>query len=279
MKSEWLVGASGLFYGTHGGGWSKVGLAAFPSNAILCRKSGVVVGTEGGLWQVQGERWIQWHDETMTLVLGLVAADVGLGVVVASAYGIATGSLDENDVPRWQWHSDDLKVNARYSNVVVVDPNDGKRWLVGTEAGVWVCEDRGKRWTESSLVDCSVRALIWDHDSFWAGADCGGIWQSEDGVDWKSVGAGLEKTPVYSLAFAGDRLVAGTEQGIVMGDGVGHWSFVGPAVRMCAVNASDSVWLAGASPGGLWFSENLGGSWQKTGDFNRVQVIVPAEGT
>lgn len=278
MGSQWLVGSNGLFCGALQEGWAKVGPAAFPVNAILPRASSVVVGVEGGLWEVRDERWIQWHDETMTLVLGLAATDVDLGVVVASAYGIATGSLDENHVPRWQWYSDVLNVNARYSNTVVVDPSDSQRCLVGTEAGVWVCEKWKARWHASSLADCPVRSLIWSQDVFWAGADRGGVWRSVDGVDWQQAGAGLEDVPVYSLAWADDRFIAGTEKGIAVGDGSGDWRLVGPTVRMRAINASDSVWLAGASPGGLWFSENRGQSWQKTGNFNRVQAIVAVEG-
>ena len=66
-----------------------------------------------------------------------------------------------------------------------------------------------------------VRTLCQAHDAYWAGADQGGVWRSADGVDWKRAGLGLEHTPVYALAPADDRLIAGTEQGVALGDGVG----------------------------------------------------------
>ena len=275
MGSEWLVGASGLFRGSPEGGWTQVGQISYPVNAILRRDENIIVGSEGGLWEVRGERWIQWHDETMTLVLGLTTSEDDLGVAVASAYGIATGALDENQVPRWLWYSDDLVVNERYSNVVITDPNHASRWLVGTEAGVLVCE--GKKWVKTSLINRPVRGLCWAQGAFWAGADTGGIWRSEDGVEWEAVGQGLEDVPVYSLGWAGDCLIAGTEMGIAVGDGRGRWALTGPTIRVRAVNAVGSLWLAGANPGGLWYSESQGRTWKKTGDFKRVQAIVPME--
>lgn len=277
MKSEWLVGANGLYCGTPYTGWTQVGPTEFPVNAILNCRSHLVVGTEGGLWKIEDERWIQWHDETMTLVLSLAATDVGVGVCVASAYGVATGTLDDNNVPRWQWYSDGLKVNARFSNAILADPKGSGRWLVGTESGVWVCEGYGKLWTPSSLTDRPVRAMIWVHDAFWAGADWGGVWRSEDGVDWVPVGSGLNQVPVYALAWAHDRLVVGTEEGIAVGDGAGRWIFTGHALRVRSVGVSDSCWLSGRNPGGLWFSTDQGQTWQRTGNFNSVQTVVCRE--
>lgn len=279
MDTEWQVGASGLFVGSPGKGWKPVGAYAYPVNGIAQIEQGRVLGTETGCWCVPtgGGRWVQWHDETLTSVLGLAVAPVGVGIVAASAYGIATAQADASGMPRWIWHSDELGVNARYSNAILADPADALRWLVGTEAGVLVREHAEGRWVYTSLMDRPVRALCCAAGAFWAGTDGGGIWRSVDGVTWQRAGTGLDDATVYALAWTGDRLLAGLEGGLAVGDGAGCWTPLGPKLRVRTVGAGADVWLAGANPGGLWFSDDAGRKWRKTGEFVSVRTVAPQE--
>jgi len=253
------------------------------------------VGTDGGLWQIPAgtDQWVQWHDETLTLVQGLIpvtagpnapeAAGVaaesahGVGVAVASAYGVATGGLDELGAPRWRWHSDALSVNCRYTNDLLVDAGRDGRWLAATEGGVLVTESAGSEWSTTSLAGVPVRTLCHAHGAFWAGADEGGVWRSPDGVGWTPAGIGLGHTPVYALAPSDDRLVAGTERGVALGDGEGTWALSGAPLRVASVAVAADRWLAGACPGGLWSSEDSGETWRRTGSFDNVRVIATPE--
>ncbi len=279
MGSMWLVGSNGLYCGSPLEGWQAIGAYSFPVNGIAQLGKQKILAAETGFWCVpEGNgRWIQWHDETLTSVLGVVPVPVGVGVVTASAYGIATGELDNIGSPRWTWHSDGLSVNARYSNVVLVDPNNAVRWIVGTETGVLVREHGEGRWVHTSLVGHPVRALCYAAGVFWAGADGGGVWRSEDGVSWLQAGTGLKGTTVFSLAWTGDRLIAGLDGGIAVGTGEGRWIKTGPNIRVRTIGADGDLWLAGANPGGLWFSETRGKVWRKTGDFISVRTLSRQE--
>ena len=55
--------------------------------------------------------------------------------------------------------------------------------------------------------------------------------------------------------------------------GKGTWVLSGAPLRVAAVAAAGSRWLAGASPGGLWSSEDAGEIWQRTGSFDNVRGV------
>ena len=73
-------------------------------------------------------------------------------------------------------------------------------------------------------------------------------------------------------------LGASCKGGVAVGDGVGRWIFQGPKIRARAVAAHGDLWLAGANPGGLWWSTNQGQKWQKSGDFGSVRSLIVREG-
>jgi hypothetical protein len=233
----------------------------------LLRKEGkTFAGVGSGLWEVglEGEMWTQLHDETLTEVLAIDAVPGDPGVVAASAYGVATGARDHLGAVRWTFWSDGLRVEERFSNAILAAGSD--RWLVGTEAGVLVAEEGGKKWTHTGLAGTPVRGLCRALDSFWAGTDERGIWRSEDGLSWEPAGRGLDRETVFALAESGERIVAGSLEGVVVGDGRGAWQRVGPRMLMAAVAVhpvAREVWLAGGDPGGLWFTEDAGMKWQQ----------------
>ena len=279
---EWLIGTKrGLYRGEIGGEWEQVGGYAFRVTSILRNAGTVCVGVGSGLWEVDFDGiWKQLHDETLTEVLAIDAVSGDPGVVAASAYGVATGKRDELGAARWTFWSDGLAVNERFSNAVLVDA-DG-RWLVGTEAGVLVAEEGGAKWTHTSLIGAPVRGLCRGRGKFWAGTDERGIWRSEDGFHWEQAGTGLDEGTVFDLVVSGDRIVAGTLEGVAVGDGEGHWQRVGPRMLMAAVGAdpeNTQAWLAGGDPGSLWLTEDGGQKWQQVAGLpTAVEAILAPEG-
>ena len=126
-----------------------------------------------------------------------------------------------------------------------------------------------------------MRALHYAQDRFWAGTDNKGIFSSADGLHWQAAGGKVEGA-VYAIRSAGDQLIAASQHGILSGDGANAWQRSGPRMLFATI-ASDpqtpNNWLAGASPGGLWFTRDAGQNWQQIAHFKHVRaVLAPEEG-
>ena len=280
----WLAGAgAGLFRSADGIAWKRVGAYEFRVTSILRDNGRLCVGVGSGAWEVREEpdRWVQLHHETLTEVLGLGRIPGDPGLVAASAYGIATGARDDLGAIRWTWHSDARSVNERFTNTVVVDPADASRWVVGTEAGVLVASGNGDHWTSSNLTGAPVRTVHCTPGTWWAGTDGRGIWRSPDGLSWRRAGQGLDEGTVFALAGSAGRLLAGTQKGVVVGDGKGRWYSVGPRALIASIAACPErpdFWVAGAAPGGIWVTQDGGGSWrQASGRSSTIEAISALE--
>jgi len=310
-RDHWLIGSKGVYHGTIGGSWTRIGAQEYGISSLIRQPDRLVAGASwgSGLWEWsngnkqagesgssgqpdptnqasqsdhadQTDRWKQLHDETVTEVMAIAPIDGSPGVVAGSPYGIATGQYDDAGAVRWNHHSDSLRVNERFTNAILVHPDDSKTWLVGTEGGVLIAEDSGAAWRRTSLSGTAVRALALMHGQFWAGTDDRGIWRSEDGARWDSVGHTPDGGAVFELTLAGDDILAATEHGVAVGDGSGHWVRTGPRHLCAAVRChpvSTSTWLAGATPGGLWYTEDGGNAWQHVPGFVNVRAILPPE--
>jgi hypothetical protein len=277
VRSGWLVGADGL-YGQTENGWSRLGRGGFVVTAILRQSDRLVAGGEGGLWHLPADDtgWVQGHDETLTNVHAVTVAPEPAGLCAGSAYGVATRWTDGLGAWRWAWHVEGLTVNQRYTNALLADPAGGPRWLVGTEAGLLTWSE--SRWGFTSLMGRPVRALHHVQGCFWAGVDGAGVWTSADGESWSLAGQGLADSSVFGLAWAGDRLLAGTDRGVAVGDGRGGWHGSGAPLRVTAVGAAAEIWMAGTWPGGLWVSTDHGGQWRQSGAFTTVRTLAPPQG-
>jgi len=226
--------------------------------------------------------WTQLHDEVLTVVQGVAAVPGEPGLVAATLYGLHTASRGEFGALRWQSCSDGLLVDERAGLCLLKDPVDDDRWIVGTEAGVMVAEEGGARWVHSDLVGTAARALLYAGGRFWAGTDVGGICHSADAVHWEAAGEPLP-TPALALAVSADgRLLAGTGEGLVSGDGTGVWHRTGPRIWCTAVGADPDladVWVAGATLGGLWWTEDAGGTWHQADGMPRtIDAVVAPQG-
>lgn len=280
-SAPWLVGTHrGLYAGAPGAAWELQGGYTTRVTSLLRQPSRTVVGGGSGVWEIRGgdDWWVQLHDETLTEIRWVAPIPGDPGLVVASAYGVATGRRDQLGSVRWTWHSDALAVNDRFSSAIAVE---GQTWVVGTEEGVLVTEAAGSTWSAADLRGTPVRAISRIRGTLWAGTDRRGVWRSENGRQWHQVGSGLEGIPIFSLGATASELLCGTEQGVYIGDGVGDWRPVGPDLRIAAVGAhpqNADTWLAGADPGGVWLTEDGGRTWRQLDGFpERVDVIAPPE--
>ena len=295
-RTNWIIGSKGVYHGTIGGSWTRIGAQEYGISSLIREPDRLVAGASwgSGLWEWpngagqavqagqigqsdeagqpdqaaqitrsdrpdQADRWKQLHDETLTEVMAIASIAGTPGVVAGSPYGIATGRLDDLGAVRWTHHSDTLRVNERFTNAILVHPDKPTAWLIGSEGGVLVAVDSGASWLRTSLSGTAVRALAYIHDHFWAGTDDRGIWRSEDGLCWDSAG----HTP-----------------DVAIGDGSGHWVRTGPRHLCAAVRChpgSMSTWLAGATPGGLWYTEDGGHAWHQIPGFVNVRAIIAPE--
>ena len=288
IRRVWLAGSgAGLFWSRDGEAWDQVGAYRFRVTSIARKEGRTCIGVGSGLWEVPGCSgwWIQLHDETLTEVLDLAWVPGDPGLVAASAYGVAI-SVRDNVSPsqgpqptRWQFRTEGLAVNERFTNAIHVDPGDARRWLVGTEAGLLVAEEDGRRWIHTSLTGTPVRAICHALGSWWAGTDGWGIWRSQDGLAWRRAGRSIDQGTVFALRESDGRILAGTLEGIVVGDGQGRWSRMGPRALIAALDVhphESSVWMAGAVPGGLWVTKDAGVQWRHVPDLPKVIEAVSA---
>jgi hypothetical protein len=281
-SGRWLVGAHNLQGSVDAGDWEPIGGHGYPVNDILRQPHRLVCATHWGLWEVLGDPpgWRQLHDETLTEVLGIAACAGDPGVVAVSAYGLAFGERGEHGATHWRSRSDDLSLNERFSNAVLALPDAPGHWLIGTEDGVIQYDESTAGWHRTDLKGRPCRVLLHAFDRLWAGTDEGGIWCSADGISWRRAGTGLDDGTVFALAASADRILAGTLRGVCVGDGSSAWQRLGPRLLVSAIAAHPSAegpWLAGATPGGLWRSDDGGRRWGQIDGFDTVRVILPPE--
>ena len=273
---DWLAATqSGLWLGRPGGTWRGSGPYEHALNSLTSFADGIVAGADGGLWLIaRGEpRWRQLHDEVLTLVEAVsMTSDELQSLVVATGYGVHLPAVAEHDVLRWSNCSEALSApSARFSTALHL--LDSETWLVGTETGLFVCTEHGRRWSATSIAQVAVRALLSTDEGVWAGTDDGDIWFAADGLAWQHHAclAPTESAATESvLSLATNHhgvLLAGTTGGIVVSDGNG-WRSTGPTLPMAAVavdGRTPSTWVAGAAPGGLWWTED-GDAWQQAAE-------------
>ena len=280
LEAGWLVGSLGVHRSVDGDAWTSLGDYQYPINALVRANGRIAAGGDWGMWEVRPDctKWIQLHDETLTEVLAVAHGSGNPTMVAGSAYGIAFGKRGSLGETRWVSRSQGLSVNETFTNALLEDPGATGRWIVGTEAGVLVYRVAEDRWQRSDLSDTPCRALCRAGDFFWAGTDDRGVLRSSDGMTWEPVGNPPADVAVFSLTSSGDAIIAGTLEGVYVGDSSGEWLRRGPRllVSAVAVHPEDSEWwLAGATPGGLWMTRNGGDTWDQTGDFKIVRSILP----
>jgi hypothetical protein len=256
LDDSWLVGTSTGLYAAADRRWERLGAYQFIVTGFDRSGGRLLASTGSGLWEIRQDRWVQRHDETLTEVMDVI--DEGDRMIAASAYGIAFGRTEPSEATRWDWLSDGLSINQRFTNALL-SLADG-RIVAATEAGVMI-HSQETEWQATSLQGTPVRCLARWRDSYLAGSD-EGIWSSDDAKSWHLTD---RDEPMYALASGRSHVLAGTEDGVCVSTDARQWRTAGlGGMRIGAVETSradDDCWYAGGVPGGLWMTRNRGQTW------------------
>jgi hypothetical protein len=156
---------------------------------------------------------------------------------------------------------------------LAADPADGHRLLAGTSGGVLLrSADRGATWIAvRSGLGRGVAALAFVPGRpgvALAGTRGAGVWLSaDDGLTWQRQ-PGTEARTVRAFAFAGDAVLAGADQGVLVSRAGGPWTPAGlTQVRVSALAAWEGTVAAGgdaaqgSDPLPLYVSGDAGRTW------------------
>lgn len=264
--------------------WEQVGNNQSTGFCLHRTEQDIIMGANHGMYRFNPKKseWKQLHDETLTEVLATASCCIGNpGIISGSPYGVASSYYDELQAVRWTFHSDKLTPNERFTNAIIVDPHDQSRWICGTEAGIIIFTEAGRCFEQTDLWNVPVRALYHNSLGFYAGCDQGGIYKSNNGLNWKSLGRKIA-TPIYKITSFDGELVAATGRGILRITSKCCSDITGPQMLFAdiAIDPTNSKhWLAAASPGGLWFSSDSGEQWKQITPFKNARSILPPEET
>jgi hypothetical protein len=156
---------------------------------------------------------------------------------------------------------------------LAADPADGHRLLAGTSGGVLLrSADGGATWRAvRSGLGRGVSALAFvpgQPGAVLAGTRGAGVWLSaDDGLTWQRQ-AGTAGQTVRAFAFAGNAVLAGADQGVLVSQGGGPWAPAGLAqVHVSALAVSGGAVTAGgdatrgSDPLPLYVSGDAGQTW------------------
>ena len=105
-RDHWLIGSKGVYHGTIGGSWTRIGAQEYGISSLIREPGRLVAGASwgSGLWEWpndadqgdQGDqagssnrsdladRWKQLHDETLTEIMAIASIEGSPGVVAGS---------------------------------------------------------------------------------------------------------------------------------------------------------------------------------------------------
>jgi len=163
--------------------------------------------------------------------------------------------------------------------------------------GLFRSEDRGATWTKSGqgVTDPFILTLTTGKDgAIYAGTFRGGVFRSRDqGKSWQAINSGLKRLEIKALLAVGDRVFAGTGDGVYRLATADRWSVVTTGLDDILVHAlalsSDGTLFAGTSGKGIVRFKAQSTGWVRqqdglkdhegmTENFIRVLTIDPEGG-
>ncbi len=181
------------------------------------------------------------------------------------AGGVFRSSVNAID---WTYVSQSLtSTNGSVHTLVLKDEN----LFAGTDGGFWFSSDYGSNWNRLNYLN---KPIVWDIRAFgvidsnlYVGTFGDGIFlTSDNGKSWSQINNGLSNRHVYSFAFSGSNIFAGTAGGVFLStDNRGNWTDVsdglpgGQNKYIGALAIKDNELLSGN------FTGLLGGSvWKRS---------------
>jgi phosphodiesterase/alkaline phosphatase D-like protein len=285
------VSGTNLFAGTYGGvymsnnngaSWSTVNdsLTSPGVTSLAVSGSSLFAGTiDGGVFLTtnSGTRWTAVNSGlTNTSVLALDTS----GTILFAGTGGGGVFLSTNSGTSWTAGGSGLTNAAVYA----LAPS-GTNLLAGTSGGgVLLSGDRGTSWTavNAGLTNSDVRALVAPGTNLLAGTNGSGVFLStNNGTSWSATG--LKNTQVWSLAFSGPNLFAGTFNGVFLSTNNGtSWTGVKTGLTdtsVLALAVSGPNLFAGTGSHGVFLSTNNGATWTQTGLTSATVVSLADSGT
>jgi len=125
--------------------------------------------------------------------------------------------------------------------------------------GLFRSEDRGATWAKlgQGVTDPFILTLTTGKDgAIYAGTFRGGVFRSRDGgKSWQAINSGLKRLEIKALLAVGDRMYAGTSDGVYRLAAADRWSVVTSGLDDILVHAlalsSDGTLFAGTSGKGI----------------------------
>lgn len=160
----------------------------------------------------------------------------------------------------------------------------GNKLFAGSENGVYLSTDSGSSWRVMneglSNDDKRVDVLAANNDYIFAGTPFNGIYRSgiSDTCNWE-VTKGIPGEPVYSIAFNGSDILAGTYSGkiFISTDNGANWSIKDSSLTekypVYSITLKDSLIVVG-SQSGLFISTNGGMSWKEPDVYGAYSTII-----
>ncbi|HPS61950.1 MAG TPA: hypothetical protein PLK82_02755 [Bacteroidales bacterium] len=163
-----------------------------------------------------------------------------------------------------QWRSTDGPSGGTVLSVAV----EGSRVFAGTQAGLYISDDNGSTWNESTTGwPCSrITAIALNNATAVAGIYGEGIIRSTDhGDSWIFSNEGLTNLSIHCISFCGNRLLAGTDAGMFQSVDIGlTWSRnaqIPANLRVTSLSTRGSSLFAGTYGNGVYRSDDSGVTW------------------
>ena len=228
--------------------------------SINSNGSSLFAGTFGGGIFRSDDNGFNWHSKNNRLrykdsyISSIIISGNSI-FACSNLYGVFKST---NNGESW----DNVNGIMKNRNVYCLFKSGGNIYA-GTQKGIFMSTDSGDNWVPKGLTNINVNTIIQRDSVLFAGTDNSGVFMSTDyGMNWVTIKNNLASIYVYALQTSGNRLFAGTFNGIYYTSNSGaNWYYSGYSnliIRAFSVNGSK---LFAATSSGIVVTTNNGNSW------------------